>query len=93
MSPIRTLRQWLRALTPALLVSLPSASRTEHVSAQSESTADANPAGHARCWLGRDLWSAHGDDSQGSFVDVGESYYAASRERTIVRALYEGSVR
>ncbi|MBL8346232.1 MAG: hypothetical protein JNN03_12380 [Rubrivivax sp.] len=92
MSPIRTLRQWLRALSPALLASLPSAHRTEQVPARGGSAADAHAAGRARCWLGRNLWSAHGSDTQGSFVDAGESYYAASRERAIVRALYEGSV-
>lgn len=93
MSPIRTLRRWLRALTPALLAPLASASRAEQLSAQREPSAETNPAGQARCWLGRDLGSAHGRGTQGSFVDAGESYYAASRERTIVRALYEGSLR
>ncbi len=92
MSPIRTLRQRLRALSPAFLAPLPPACRAEQVSAQRESAAEAHPAGRARCWLGRNLWSAHGSDTQGSFVDAGESCDAASRERTIVRALHEGSV-
>lgn len=93
MSPIRTLRQWLRALTPALLAPLPSASRAEQLAAQGEPSAKTHPAGQGRCWLGRNLGSAHGRGTPGSFVDAGESFYAASRERTIVRALYEGSLR
>lgn len=93
MSFIRIVRKWLRALSPAFVVPRPSAARTEHLSARAEPAAEAQPAGHGQCWLDRELGSAHGANSRGSFVDAGESYYAASRERTIVRALYDGSLR
>jgi hypothetical protein len=93
MSFIRIVRNVLRALSPAFIAPRPSAARAEPLSARGEPAADAQPAGHAWCWLDRHFGSAHEGDTRGSFVEAGERFYAASRERTIVRALYDGSLR
>jgi hypothetical protein len=93
MSFIRIVRKWLRALSPAFIAPRHSAQRTEPRSAGGEPAAEVHPAGHAWCWLGRNLGAAHESDTQGSFVDAGERYYQASRERTFVRALVDGSLR
>lgn len=79
MSFILTLRQCLRALTPAFVEPRPSFCRAEPLSTWAEPAAE-----------GLGPW--HGADAQGWDVDTGESHYAASRERTIVRALYQGCV-
>jgi hypothetical protein len=93
MSFIRIVRNWLRALSPAFIAPRHSAQRTEPRSARGGPAAEARPAGHAWCWLDCNLGSAHEGDTRGSFVEAGERYYAASRERTIVRALVDGSLR
>lgn len=93
MSFIRIVRKWLRALSPAFIAPRSSATRTEPLVARGEPAADAHPAGHAWCWLDRNLGAAHEGDTRGSFVEAGERFYQASRERTIVRALVDGSLR
>jgi hypothetical protein len=94
MSFIRIVRNVLRALSPAFIAPRPSAARAEPLSARGGLAAEEpHPAGHAGCWLDRNLGSAHEGDTRGSFVEAGERFYAASRERTIVRALYDGSLR
>ncbi len=74
------LRQCMRVLSPAFIEPRLSVCRAELLPARGEPD-----GGNHRL--------ARGDDAQGWFVDTGESYYAASRERTIVSALYQGFVR
>ena len=93
MSFIRIVRKWLRALSPAFIAPRLSAQRAEPLSAQGEPAAEAHPAGRAWCWLDRNLGSAHEGGTRGSLVEAGERFYQASRERTIVRALADGSLR
>jgi len=93
MSFIRIVRKWLRALSPAFVAPRLSAQRAEPLSAQGEPAAEAHPAGRAWCWLDRNHGATHESDMRGSLVEAGERYYQASRERTVVRALYDGSLR
>jgi Protein of unknown function (DUF2917) len=93
MSTIEILRRWLRALVPGFLAPQPAALPAERDLAPGDSARYDDASGRALCCLAGSLWITHDRDPKDVFVEAGETYYVASRERMIVHALREGMLR